>query len=76
MVEQDEDKKEIRSRCSRWSRFTAQLKKSLLRGLIYTAKLSARRPVYTITTSISIALFFAIVGFFTNVRIEIKGSIL
>jgi hypothetical protein len=76
MGDQEEDKKDIRSRFGCWSRFTDKLKKYLLRRLIYTAKLSARRPVYTVTMSICIALFFAIVGFFTNFRIENEGTIL
>ena len=59
-----------------WSRFAEYLKKPLLRGLICTAKLSARHPVYTVAISIVIALFFAIVGLFTNFRIESDGMIL
>ena len=73
---QQEDKKEIRSRFGCWSRFTDKLKQYLLRGLICTAKLSARRPVYTVAISIVIALFFSIVGLFTNFRFESDGTIL
>ena len=57
-------------------KFEYIMKKPLLRGLVCTAKLSARRPVYTVTISIVITRFFAIVGLFTNFRIENEGSII
>jgi Niemann-Pick C1 protein len=75
MGEQEEDQ-QIHPRFACWVRFTDHLKKHLLRGLIYTAKLSARRPVYTVAICIFIALFFPIVGIFTNFRIENDGTIL
>lgn len=72
----EEEPDKVRSRFDGWERCTSHLKKPLLRGLIYIARLSARRPVVTVLISILVSLLLAVVGLFTNFRVENEGTIL